>query len=89
MLLNLTGKRLLSVGIISLMVCPASYAQTDPPPAVPVKASESVIPAGERYLMDFYKVSQAEAKQRIDLQESIGALAERLGNQNPDAFGGV
>ena len=39
--------------------------------------------------MDFYKINQAEAKQRIELQEHVGAMAEKLGNENPQSFGGV
>lgn len=50
---SLFRKLKLSSGAVVLVICSTTYAQTDPPPSAPIKASESAIPAGERYIDGF------------------------------------
>lgn len=73
----------------ALIFVTQAAAQPDSPPSEPKAAARSDTPAGERYLMDLYKISAADAKERIALQDQVSALVLTLGQTNSDSFGGI
>jgi hypothetical protein len=65
----------------------AQIAQPATPPS-PKEASRSDFPPGAAYLAKRYNLSQADALERIKLQEEISALAEKVASE-ADTFAGI
>lgn len=87
--------RSLSLVTAGLLASAAVAAQSQPAPTAAAPASpspENVTRsngAGLGFLGKRYKIPAAEAAQRLAFQESVSALALKLAEENPDAFGGV
>lgn len=59
-------------------------------PAAPGRtAAAAEVTAGQRHLMARYRISAADAAERLRLEEDVSALAKRIGAEQPDDFGGV
>lgn len=70
----------------SVRAQPAGEAAPAAPDGSPAAAE---ITAGQRHLMVRYGINASAAAERMQLQDDVTALAQRLGAEYPDDFGGV
>lgn len=85
------SRGLLLSAVAAAAIAAPVLAQTagDAPPGPPQAPARVEVTAGQRHLMKAYGLSAAEAAERLSLEAGISQLAERLGRENPDDFGGV
>lgn len=81
--------------IVGLLSSAAVMAQGEapspaaaPPPPTPENVTKSN-GAGLGYLTRRYKISSAEAAERLEFQNEVSTLALKLGEENPQEFGGI
>lgn len=78
---------LICVAIVGAV--PASAQKAPPPKRSELAAPVAGTSPAARYLVETYGISEAEARERIELQDQVSALAARIRTGDDPAFGGI
>lgn len=76
----------MAVAFVLGLLSNGAYAQAPEPPLPPTAPKETGPSPATSYLMDEFGISEAEAKERLAVQQEVIQLSERLDRENDPAY---